>query len=208
MNAIEEGGQILDRNLSAEQLRANLAEMSEAQREGYIIGAITAIRGKMGNDTAKMADMTKYLRAPEMREKISALMPSPQAAARWQRGLDYEVKSSELTNRALGNSATARRTAEREDAENMLGDLAMGVVQHGPTGGLWRAALGLPKRVRDTLRSRSDAITADTLVRPQAPQRLQQVLGGPRGAPRGTVLAPVARSAMDVLSNPGQDGLE
>jgi hypothetical protein len=152
---------------------------------------VGAIRGKMGNDPGKMADMTKYLRSPEMREKIAALMPNEQAAERWQQGLEYEIKSSELTGRALGGPATARRIAEKEDAENIIGDLVMDTMTHGATGGIWRAALGLPKRVGDTLRSRSDARTADVLVRPQPLQRVQQVLSAPRGG-RGSVAVPAA----------------
>jgi len=168
ITSIEEGGNILQRTLSGEQLRANLAEMTEAQREGYLIGAVSSIVQRMRSDPARLPDMTKYLRSPEMRDKITALMPTPEAAANWERALNYEVGSSELTGRALGNSATARRLAERQDADSIMGDLVMGAFSHGPTGLLRQALTALPRRIRDTLRSRSDALLADVLVNPQS----------------------------------------
>lgn len=177
MEAIQDGGNILQRTLSGEQLRANLGEMTEAQREGYLIGAVSSVVHKMRSDPAKLGDMTKYLRSPEMRDKITALMPTPEAAQNWQRRLDYEVRSSELTGRALGNSATARRLAERQDADSMVGDLVMGALAHGPTLGLLRQTLlALPNRVRDSLRSRSDHLLADVLTQPQGAGRMRQTL--------------------------------
>jgi hypothetical protein len=99
----------------------------------------------MGNDPAKLGDMTKYLRSPEMREKIAALMPTPEARAAWAKRLDFEVGSSELTGRALGNSATARRLAEQGDAGNIVGDLVMDAFMgHPPVSLLRRAITAVP----------------------------------------------------------------
>src|SRR5262249_12073637 len=83
--AIEEGEQILNRTLSGEQLRANLATMEDVNRQGYVLGAVSAIIDKLSGDPAKLADLTKHLRSPAMREKIAAIMPNPQAAEEWFR---------------------------------------------------------------------------------------------------------------------------
>ena len=191
ITSIEEGGQILQRTLSAEQLRANLGEMTEAQREGYLIGAVSSIVQRMRSDPAKLADMTKYLRSPEMRDKITALMPTPEAAQSWLQRLDYEVGSSELTGQALKGSATYRRLAERQDADSLVGDLVMGAFSHGPTGLLRQALMAIPKRVRDSLRSRSDALLADVLVNPQA-----DIGPALQGAPTPSALPTAMRSAV------------
>ena len=121
LDAITEGRNIFSTKVSSEELAAGLGAMTPADREGYVVGAISSIIGKMGNDPAKLADMTKYLRSPEMRAKIAALMPNEQARQQWAKRLDFEVSSSELTGRALGNSATARRLAERSDLEGISG---------------------------------------------------------------------------------------
>lgn len=168
LEAIEDGRNVLNSKISAEELGKQIASMSDAQKEAFRIGAVSAIRGKMGNDPAKMADMTKYLRSPEMRGKIAAIMPTPETADSWAQRLNYEVGSSELMGRALGNSATARRLAEKHDADSIAGDLIMDALSHGASLGILRRSLmSLPSRARDTLRSRSDGILAELLTTPQ-----------------------------------------
>jgi hypothetical protein len=98
---------------------------------------VSALTGKMGNDAAKLGDMTKYMRSPEMRAKIAAIMPTEEAADKWAKRLDFESRASELTGRALGNSATARRLAERQDAGGMVGDLVMDALTGTPAATLW-----------------------------------------------------------------------
>lgn len=168
LDAIEEGRNIFSTKISAEDLAAAMTKLAESDREGFRIGAVSAIMGKMGNDAAKLGDMTKYLRSPEMRAKIAALMPSAEARAAWEKRLNFEVSSSELTGRALGNSATARRLAERADAEGIVGDLVMEAFAGAPPVSLLRRAItAVPKKVRDTLRSRSDDVLAELLTEPQ-----------------------------------------
>lgn len=206
MDAINDGGGILDRKLGSDQLAAQWAKMTNAEQEAYRIGAVSAIRRTMGNDPAKLADMTKYLRSPEMVEKISTIMPTPQAAQSWQQRLAYEVGSSELTGRALGNSATARRLAEQQDANGIVGDLVMGALSHGVTAGsLWtKAATYLPQKVRDTLRSKADAMLAGVLTTPQSPATVSRLMqqGGIRtasgsagSAGPATYISPAIRAA-------------
>jgi len=105
------------------------------------------------------------------------LMPTPEARQTWQQRLDFEISSSELTGRSLGNSATARRQAERQDADGIVGDLVMDAFSGTPPVSLLRRAVGaIPRTVRDTLRSRSDAVLAELLTDPQSMQGLQQAM--------------------------------
>lgn len=190
MDAIADGKNILSPKVTAEELIAQLRSASDADREAYRIGAIAAIKSKMGNDPADMADMTKYLRSPEMRAKVAAIMPTPEAADSWAQRLGYEVSSSKLTGRSLGNSATTRRLAEREDAENIVGDLVMDALSHGVTGGIWRALMAGPQKVRDTVRSRSDRVLGSVLTEPRSPALESTLEGAARGeAPSGSAAA-------------------
>src|SRR6185312_14535730 len=141
LDAIEQGKNILNNKLGAEEWRGIVAGMNPAEQEAVRIGAVSAIRSKMGNDAAKLSDLTKHLRSPEMREKVSAIMPSQEAADSWAKRLDFEIGSSELTGRALKNSATARRLAEREDANGIVGDLVLEFATGGSGGGLMRRLL-------------------------------------------------------------------
>jgi hypothetical protein len=175
--AIEEGRNILGTKVSADELAAALKAMPASEQEGFRIGAVSSIVAKMGNDPAKNADLTKYLRSPENRAKIAALMPDDAARAEFEKRLSFEIGSSELTSRALGNSSTARRLAEQKDAENIMGDLVLGAI--GQTG-FWTSVRNVTGatvgKVRDTYRSRSDRILADLLTNPNAMPSLQTAL--------------------------------
>jgi hypothetical protein len=174
MDAVERGRNIFTE--PAEEFAARFRNLSDAEKEAERIGAVSAVIARMGNDTAKLGDMTKYLRSSEMRGKLSALMPNQEAAAAWARRLDYETRSSEMTGRALGNSATARRLAEKEDAENLAADLVMDVVKLAPKSFVMKVIGAGPKWLRDTMRSRADALLADVLTNPSAADDLPRIL--------------------------------
>lgn len=190
MEAVERGRGILKTTESAEEFGARFRSLPDAEKEAERIGAVSAIIARMGNDGAKLGDMTKYLRSPEVRGKISGIMPTQEAAASWARRLDYETKSSEMTGRALGNSATARRLAEKQDAENLAGDLVMDALTGSPQSFVKKVLGAGPKWLRDTMRSRADALLADVLTNPSAAGDLPKMLNRAR-----SISAPVSDRA-------------
>lgn len=186
LDAVEEGRNILGNKVSAEEMVTRLAGMTDAEKEAFRVGAVSAIQGKMRGDPAKMGDMTKYIRSPEMRDKIAAIMPTPEAAQKWARRLDFEIQSSEMTNRALGNSATARRLAELDDAKNLPLEIAKDAIQGSTFFGVAsKFASRAGKVVRDTVRSKSDSALADILTKPQSIDDLVKFLqqAQKRGSP-------------------------
>jgi hypothetical protein len=190
MDAVEEGRDILGKNVSAEELAGRFSTMPAAQKEAYRIGAVSAIINRMGSDPAKLGDMTKYLRSPEMLKKVAAMMPTPEAAQSWLKRIQFEVGASELSARALGNSATARRLAEQQDAKDLVGDLVMDAIMQGSVSGMSivnRALQFGPKWLKDTLRSRTDKVLADMLMNPA------------RGADVGRLAPTGASSAINPL---------
>jgi hypothetical protein len=159
----------------------------------------------MGGDAAKLADMTKYLRAPEVRGKIAAIMPDQAAADKWAKRLDFEVGASELTGRSLGNSATARRLAERQDAENLASDLVMDALTGSPQSFIRKVLGAGPKWLRDTMRSRADAMLADTLTNPTPKQPLQITVNRAQAAGRpvrGTTNAGATVAGTELINSP------
>jgi hypothetical protein len=178
LDAIEDGRDILSRNVSSDEFAAKFARLSDADKEAQRIGAISAIVSRIGNDTAKLPDITKYLRSPEIKAKIAAIMPTDEAAAAWKNRLSFEVASSELTGRSLGNSATARRLAEQNDAKGVVGDLVMDALASGPStiGVLRRVFSAGPRWLRDTIRSRTDKEVADLLLNPDRAADLPRII--------------------------------
>lgn len=197
IDAIEEGRGILRPNVGADEVAARLGAMSAAEREAYRIGAVSAVLGRMGNDPARLADLTKYLRAPEVRAKVAAIMPNAGSAQAWQRRLDVEVRSSELVGRSLGNSATARRLAEQSDGKAIVGDLVMDALLSGPSSTSFLRSMftAAPRWLRDTLRSRTDRELGTLLLDPARAADLQRVLDRARATQRQTNGRPRAAAA-------------
>lgn len=165
IDAVEAGTKFM--NAGADEVRAKLASLTAAEREGYVTGALSGILRKMGNDPAKMADFTKYLRSSQMRDKIEALMPTPEAAQAWRQRLDFEIQASRMTARALGNSRTAVRQAEQGDAEGLAGDMILAAFNGAPPiSAMYKLLSHVPQKMRDTVYSRSDSILANILTNP------------------------------------------
>jgi hypothetical protein len=182
LEQIDEGKSILTAN--SDEMIANFNSLSEGEKDAFRIGAVQSIVGKLGSNSAKMADFTKALRSPEMRAKIAAIMPSNKAAQEWLRRLDFEVGSSELTGKALKNSATAFRESLQKDAQDMAGDLVLGVLSGHGTAGLLHTIMNKGSLlVRDTVRSRADAKLADLLTNPARAGDLPAILQGMRPPP-------------------------
>jgi hypothetical protein len=181
IRAIKEGGRI--NKLSAEELHGTInGYASDAEREAFRVGALNQLFRKMGSSTAKLADITVSLRSPEMRGKISALMPNAQAAAKWDRILGFEIGSSEMVKQTLTGSPTARRLAE-QGAANMVGDMVADLAMGGhPLSLLTKIGRATVGKVRDTIRSRTDAELAKLLTQPLSERQgvpgLIQRLGG------------------------------
>ena len=170
-DAVEQGQNILGKKLSAEQLTADFAKLGDSEKEAFRIGAVSSIVAKMRGDPAKLADMTKYLRSPEVRAKVEAIMPSKAAADSWNKRLDFEVQSSELVGQSLRGSATARRQAEMQQAKSITGDLVMHYFSGGGSvGAISKLLMGFGTSVRDTVRSRTDKEIARILTRPMSQQ--------------------------------------
>lgn len=162
INAVKLGKNIS--NVSAEEFSANLARLGEADKEAFRIGALSEIFKTMGSSGTKLADITAKLRSPQMRGKISALMPTAQAAAKWDQILKFEIGSSEMVGRALKGSPTARRLFESQDAKSITGDLVMDAFRGDVPSLFTRMVAGTAGRVRDTVRSKTDAIIAQRLM--------------------------------------------
>lgn len=166
LDAIDGGKDILNKQLSPEELAARFGKLSDAEKEGFRVGAVSSLINQMKAETAKLPDQTKHVRSPLMREKIAAIMPTPEAAEKWGKRIDFETNASELTTRALGGSPTARRLMERQDAENIATDLIADAFMGAKPIGLIQKLVGASglKYAHDKVRSRTDKAIAEILT--------------------------------------------
>lgn len=210
IEAVNDGKDLLSRNVSAEEVSNKMTRFdSDAEREAYRTGVVSSILIKLGNNPTNLADLTRELRSPEMRKKISAIMPTPELAQKWQRRLDLEVQSSKLVGRALKGSQTYRRLAEAQDA-SVVGDLVKDAIltAHRPSSLAIKVATAIPKFIRDKLRARADERVARILTSPGALDRLPLLLGQGRGL-RGLKSEPVlGQGAGNLAPTLGRSGFQ
>jgi hypothetical protein len=163
MDAVEDGGRILKPSMTAEQLRADFGKLGESEQEAYRVGAVSAIVAKMRGKTGSVVDAAQVLNSVETRAKVAAIMPTPEAAASWNKRLDFEVSLSQLSKRTLGGSPTARRMAEGADSMELGADLAM----HALGGSVFGGILGGARRfIRGRMSQGTDAALAKQLQQP------------------------------------------
>ncbi len=173
LDAIEEGRMIRNQDLGADEVKARLADMSTSERDGYVVGAVSAIIRRMRNEHADLADFTKLLKSPEMRDKVAALMPNPEMAAKWTDRLNFEVGTTDTMRKTLGNSRTAVRQASQDEADNLAIDLIKDVALHR-TGLVDIIKHGLEVG-KNKVRSRADKILAEALTGPNPEQQLPRL---------------------------------
>jgi hypothetical protein len=165
-DAIDRGAEILKKDITPERWASEFRRLSASEQEAVRIGAISSIIAKIGDDAAKMPDVTKYLRSPNGRAKISAILPDDNARKAWAETLQHETDVSNLTGRALGNSATARRQAELDEANGVFGDLvAAGFSGASPATGIMHTLLrAIPRKVGAKINERSNRVLANALT--------------------------------------------
>jgi len=117
-DAIEEGRNAFNRNLSADQLEANMQGMNQLERESTRLGAREALRSQMANAGTAFRESgdvkaRQLLNSPEARRKAEMLATSPQAAQQLNTRIGTENTFAETYDQVMGNSATARRQAAR-----------------------------------------------------------------------------------------------
>ncbi|MBX8516057.1 hypothetical protein K5D69_15280 [Pseudomonas cichorii] len=164
-NAIEDGKTILGSGKNAEQWSAEISRLSASEQEAVRIGALQAIVDKIGNARGELPDVAGFLRTPEGRKKIAAILPNDDARKQWTQTLDQELRVSDLTRRATAGSATARRIAERDDASGIIEDLAVAALGPGSTAGILHTLLRrLPRAAGAKINERSNRILANALT--------------------------------------------
>jgi hypothetical protein len=117
--AIEAGRGAFNRNLSSDQLEANMAGVSALERDAMRVGAREAARSRMANASTNFrasGDVAarRMLNAPENRRKMEMLAETPQGAQRLNSRIMAENEMAETFGQVTGNSATARRQAARD----------------------------------------------------------------------------------------------
>lgn len=115
LDAIQQGQSVFQRTLSPDELRAELAELSVAGRQGYLQGARQAVEQIMGTARNDAGAAARELADRGWNREKLAVLVGPQQADRLVSGLRREQAFANTTDRVTRNSETAARLAGKED---------------------------------------------------------------------------------------------
>jgi len=166
------GRTILNRSVSADQLRKDLAKMSQSELEAMRIGAFEAIRDKVGTSKAGRTEMMNLVENFVPRDKLQVLFGSPEKFDQFYRTMLAERTMREADALGRGSQTVSRQTALGELNADVALDVA-GMAQGGPinflTSGtkMWNQAQ-LPEKTRTQLAR---------LLMMQGPRAEQDVFG-------------------------------
>lgn len=166
-DAIEEGKNIV--KMGPDEVAAwwKAPTRTQSEKDGFRIGAASKLNGLLGNDKAKLPDLTKHLRAPDMQKKIATVIEDPAAVQAWQRSFAMEERMAE-TLAITKNSRTALRQAAAEDADDMgiVPETFSAMLGNSPSA--WAAASKLTgfvgRRIADTFNAKRNAEIARQML--------------------------------------------
>lgn len=98
-----------------DQLKADFAKLSPAQREFYRRGALASLEDYLAR-TTDGNDITIKLRNPLIRDKLRTIFPDAQTAGQFEDLIRREGLMRGRSNSILANSKTAERLAQQSDA--------------------------------------------------------------------------------------------
>lgn len=122
LEAIDRGRDVLKPSFTAAQLKTEFAKMTDAEQEAFRIGVVDAVVTRMRQQSAKEPNLVKILRAPEIRDKLKAVM-KPDMSAKLDKILDLEDAMFATGTQVTKGSQTAQRTAAMVEQEKQLSAL-------------------------------------------------------------------------------------
>lgn len=192
-DAAEYGNTVLNRSVSADELRKELAAMSESERQAAMIGAFEAIRTKVGTSKAGRTEMLNIVENFVPREKLEVLFGSPEKFQQFYRTMVAERTMREADALGLGSQTMPRQAALGELNADVVLDISE-MASGGPAAWLsrgtrmWNQAQ-MPEKTRNELArllmmrgqpAEGDLFAMENIARQLAQRRAQRaaVIGG------------------------------
>lgn len=119
IDALERGTKF--KQMSAEEVRRTLADMTEAEKQAFRNGAAKGVLLDINRTGDNRSIAQKLGGSPEIRAKMKALFKDPQEFRDFTRLLIQEGRFQNTRNMVLGGSQTAPRIAEQQAAQQGQG---------------------------------------------------------------------------------------
>lgn len=188
IDAIRKGGEAFQPAGTIDDVTEFMATATAAAKQAFRIGAVNKLIDTMRKDRASLPDMLKFFRSPDVRDRLRAIMPTPESRKQIERVLSAEDQASTTFRKSQGSRTDLLR-AEREDAENAAQavEMVLSIVSDaGVSGLIARKMPGLAGRLADTRVARQTAVNARRLTAKTAKDAQPSPLFPPGASPRGS----------------------
>lgn len=142
MDAVEAGKSAFARGTSPDELAEELAALSSSERDGFVVGARSAISQMMGTARNDAAAVWRDLAERGWNKEKLAMLLGPQESQRLLGSLDMERTFQGTQRGVMENSETAARAAAMKDFGVPAGD-AVGATAGYVNGGIMGLLRGM-----------------------------------------------------------------
>ncbi len=174
INAIDDGRKILSSRLSVDDARRLSRTMSDSEKEGFLTGAVEAIREKMGSVTGEgqMREFS-FMESPNFQQKFRPFLPSGEEGDKALNRLVDQFKTERRFKEVGTKVMQGSQTAFRDEAQRMLDPQARsGFLQNVATGNVGEAVAG-------AVRARVDDLAGG--VTPEVKEQIARLITSPGG---------------------------
>lgn len=156
-NAMRRGEQFL--TMKTRDVEQAVRGMSDSEREGFLTGAVEAIREKMGRAREGEIGEFRFLETTNTREKLRKMFPAGREGdrqlAQLMRTLRRERTFATTRQQLIGNSQTALREAARRAAESGVAVPTSAEIISNPVRGTIQAGIQKAGRALSTISDKS-----------------------------------------------------
>lgn len=128
-DAAETGASLFTPNVSHDEMRRAVADMTAGELQAFRRGALRGLVGKLETTPESRNAAQKLVETTAMRDKLKLLFPNDASVARFMQTASDEAQMSYTKNKVLGGSPTARiqqETGALSTAGEVLHDVATG----------------------------------------------------------------------------------
>lgn len=130
--ALELGRGAMRKGMTADEIRAQIADYTGQEAKAYMAGVMTSINNTIRNTGFSNDVLRNLVNTPEMVAKLKAMMPNEAAWKRFSAAIENEARQVRTKNLVMGGSNTADKLQDVKGVDTLLDDAIN--IMTDPTG--------------------------------------------------------------------------
>lgn len=138
-DAIDLGTQLMGSNKSAAEFRKALKDMTEGERDAFVVGAMRVLTKPLDTSTSQKKNFAEIINSPDVQEKLRIMLPDVDDG-----GFDLLNNALIAENEFFKRASKILRTSEASQAKEsgaLLKEGAVDLILDNASGGLSKVAL-------------------------------------------------------------------